>query len=171
MPKEPTQPTRKSERLRKPPQGTSTAVEGTRKRSTPRLESDGEDLGPAVPTPEAGATQQKGKQREAPPREAEQENWGDPSPEEVDPTNVELPIRAVVHRSMGSAWRVNKTLPMCFIFDSISPARRFKRGMPFSDSEKVALPILSDKEVGSGNVTETDGPDPGLMPYAHDPYK
>ena len=165
MPKESTQPTRRSSRLRKSPQNTSTAVEGTRKRATPKLESDGDNLGPATLTSEVG------ERGDAPPRDAGQGELKDPSPGEVDPTNVDGPIRTIVHRNMGSAWSINKELPMCFIFDSVSPARWFKCGMPYSDSEKIALPVLNDKELKSGNVTETDGPEPGLMPYAHDPYQ
>ena len=90
-------------------------------------------------------------------------------PATVNQAKVDGPILALVHRNLRNAWSVNGMLPMCFTFDYISPARRFKRGMLYSDSDKVKLPILTEDELG--NVTETDGPPPGLMPYAHNPYK
>ena len=51
---------------------------------------------------------------------------------------------------------------MCYIFDAVSPARQFKRGLPFAES--ATFPDYAD---GSpGDITETDmKDDPGLMPY------
>ena len=87
----------------------------------------------------------------------------EPSPDEVDSARVGQPTSTSIHQNLQSAWRVNRRLPMCFIFDSISPARRFKRGM--LHSEEADFPIYSDSE--AGNVTETDAT-PALMPYLHD---
>jgi len=54
---------------------------------------------------------------------------------------------------------------MCFIFDTISPARQFKRGMPFDEDGE--FPEYAEEE--SGNVTETDD-NLGLMPYMPETY-
>ena len=150
-----------------PPQGTSTAIEGARKRPTRTLESDEEGSDPAVLTSEAEPSQEVEEPEDVPPQEAESEDLVDPSPEEVKPANVNGPIRALIHRNLANAWSINKKLQMCYIFDSVSPARHFKRGMPFS--AKADFPILEGDELG--NVTDTDVDPPGLMPYAHNPHR
>ena len=93
----------------------------------------------------------------------------DPAPGETDSAKISQPIYRLVHGSLKEAWMVNNSLPMCFTFDAISPARRFKRGMEYTDSDKVDFPEYDASE--SGNVTETDGPDPGYMPYLHKVYR
>ena len=174
MPKELTQPTRRSGRLRNPAQGTSTALGDRRQRATPKPDSDVEDLNSSVTSSEVESAGVGEEPKEPPPQETRRDGSTDPSSMGVDPATVNQakvdgPILALVHRNLRNAWSVNGMLPMCFTFDYISPARRFKRGMLYSDSDKVKLPILTEDELG--NVTETDGPPPGLMPYAHDPYK
>jgi hypothetical protein len=67
----------------------------------------------------------------------------------------------MVHKSLEFAWTVNKALPMCFIFDTLSPARQFKQGMLWSDGDDYP----SYNNVDLGDVTETDGDPPGWMPY------
>ena len=104
---------------------------------------------------------------DVPPQEAESEDLVDPSPEEVKPANVNGPIRALIHRNLANTWSINKKLQMCYIFDSVSPARHFKHGMPFS--AKADFPILEGDELG--NVMDTDVDPPGLMLYTHNPHQ
>lgn len=92
----------------------------------------------------------------------------DPSPEERIPANVTQPIFAFVHENLAAAWRVNINHPICFVFDAVSPARQFQRGVLFN--EDAAFPELCD--ASPGDVTETDGPGPAaLMPYMPEEYK
>ena len=86
----------------------------------------------------------------------------DPSPGETSPTNISQPISALVHPALRGAWVINKSVNMCYIFDAVSPAHQFKRGLPFT--ELATFPDYAD---GSpGDITETDMKDaPGLMPY------
>lgn len=91
----------------------------------------------------------------------------DPTSAKIDPVDISEPVTALVHKNLRNAWQINKNLPICFIFDSISPARRFKRGMPHN--ENIDFPVYNDKE--SGNVTETDDVAcPGWMQYMQDDY-
>jgi len=91
----------------------------------------------------------------------------DPSPGDTDPSTIKQPIASTIHNSLKTAWKINNSLPMCFIFDAVSPARRFKRGMAYDP--EMDFPEY-DEEKESGNVTETDEGPPGLMPYVHDEY-
>ena len=91
----------------------------------------------------------------------------DPPPGETDPTRVNRPISTAIHNNLKDAWMINKALPMCFIFDSVSPARRFKRGMLYTDDGD--FPDYNEEDVG--DVTETDTDLPGLMPYMPDEYQ
>ena len=91
----------------------------------------------------------------------------DPSPGDTNPSTIKQPISGIIHENLKTAWKINNTLPMCFIFDVVSPARRFKRGMAYDD--EVEFPEY-DEEKESGNVTETDEGPNGLMPYVHDEY-
>jgi hypothetical protein len=50
---------------------------------------------------------------------------------------------------------------MCLLFDVVSPARRFKRGMVYDDD--ATFPEYD--EGNPGDITETDGDPPGWMPY------
>ena len=76
----------------------------------------------------------------------------------VDPVKVKQPIANLVSSALATAWQVNRNHRMCFIFDAVSPACRFKRGMLYNE--------VSDfpKDTLDGDITETDGPDPGWMP-------
>jgi hypothetical protein len=91
----------------------------------------------------------------------------DPPPGETDPAKVNRPISTIVHENLKSAWAINKALPMCFIFDTISPARQFKRGTPFD--EQGQFPEYSEGELN--NVTETDGDPIPWMPYVLKEYQ
>ena len=84
------------------------------------------------------------------------------SPGETNPARVGRPTPEHIHGSMTSAWKLNRGLQMCFIFDALSPARRFKRGMLYT--EEGTFPDYNEGE--AGYVTETDVDYPGLMQYA-----
>ena len=91
----------------------------------------------------------------------------DPPPNEISPSRICQPISTAVHCNLANAWRINRALPMCFIFDSVHPGRMFKRDMLFD--EKRMFPVLSQKELE--NFTETDQDPPnGLMPYTPKKY-
>lgn len=76
----------------------------------------------------------------------------------------------LVHSSLNHAYRVNTNLPMCFIFDYISPARLFKRGTIYSRSRP--FPQWTQEELAE--ATETDELDESgyaqLMPFDPKPY-
>ena len=86
----------------------------------------------------------------------------DPSPDETKPAKIRQPISGLIHPTLKSSWAINNAVDMCFIFDAVSPARQFKRGVEFNERGK--FPEYNDR--APGDVTETDmvGP-PGLMPY------
>ena len=92
--------------------------------------------------------------------DADQEDEaGEGSPDDVtDPAKVKQPILHLIDPALVAAWDINTDHEMCFIFDAISPARRFKRGMVFN--EDADFP----QDTCDGDITETDGPDPGWMP-------
>lgn len=72
------------------------------------------------------------------------------------------PVMSMVHNAMTEAWTINKHLPMWLVFDSVNPVRQFKRGMAFNshvDFPEYGPPPWTE-------LTETDQPLPGLMPYA-----
>lgn len=48
--------------------------------------------------------------------------------ETTDPGDVTKPVMALVHKNLKKAWRVDQKNQMCWIFDSVSPARQWKRG-------------------------------------------
>jgi hypothetical protein len=136
---EPMEPTRRSERLQKTTQGaaTPTNIRNQNKR-----------------------TERKHRDPVALPIE------DDPPPGETNPARVNRPISTAVHENLKNAWTINKALPMCFIFDFISPARQFKWGTPFD--EQGEFPEYNDKDLG--DVTETDGDPIAWMPYAPREY-
>ena len=76
----------------------------------------------------------------------------------TDPAKVKRPVTSLISPILATSWRVYQKHDMCFIFDSTSPARRFKRGMIFN--EEAEFP----EDTHDGDVTETDGPSPGWMP-------
>ena len=143
VPKKSSPPARRSKRLRKSAEGAPT-LEPTTSRKKPRKQvkqSDNED-DPQSQSPET-------------------DGEGSPPPQESDQAEIRRPSLKLIHPSLRSAWAINKRLPICFIFDAVSPARRFKRGTLFD--EDADFPEYDEGE--SGNVTETDIPPPGLMPY------
>ena len=83
-------------------------------------------------------------------------------PQETNPARVSRPTPALIHESMANSWQLNRGLQMCFIFDAVSPARWFKRGVLFT--EEGTFPDYNEGE--AGYATETDVDDPGLMQYA-----
>ena len=76
----------------------------------------------------------------------------------TDPARVKQPFIKILSPALATAWKVNRKHSMCLILDAVSPARRFRRGMVFN--EEVDFPM----DTLDGNITETDGPDPGWMP-------
>lgn len=78
---------------------------------------------------------------------------------------VNQPITAIIHENLKNAWKINKALPMCFILDAASPARKFKRGMPFTEDTKYPMYPAEDDSDGAGDITETDGDPQEWMPY------
>lgn len=83
-------------------------------------------------------------------------------PQTTDPSEVREPVKKEVHRNLRTAWKVDTGHQMCYIFDSISPARQFKRGTPFDRNKEFPGfgPYPWD------DLTDTDGEDPGWMPFA-----
>jgi hypothetical protein len=63
---------------------------------------------------------------------------------------------------MLDAWKVNVDMPLCFIFDYISPARQFKRGEVFDEEGPFAE--YDPNPAHDPNVTETDK-DGTTLPY------
>jgi hypothetical protein len=72
-----------------------------------------------------------------------------------------LPVMSLIHENLQSAWKINERNELCFIFDSHSPARQFQRGTQYSDDLGFPEPGRTTPD----NLTETDEPDGGLMPY------
>lgn len=90
----------------------------------------------------------------------------DPAPNETTPANIEQPITGLIHPTLLNSWTINKSVDLCFIFDIVSPARQFKRGVVYNEDDDY--PEYDDG--APGDITETDG-DPPLMPYKPRPYK
>jgi hypothetical protein len=76
-------------------------------------------------------------------------NYGDTT----DPTKVEGPVDDAVHESLKNAWGISKDLNMWFIFDALSPARRFKRGV----EDTGGVDFADYGQPPYGDMTETDG--------------
>jgi hypothetical protein len=114
--------------------------------------------------PKAAKKRQKKTHAPAPPTTPEEEKvYG----ETTDPSLVTHPDKRYVHKAMLNAWKITRGNPMCFIFDSHSPARQFKRGVPFTDNQDFPLygrPPHKD-------LTESDTDTPGLMPFSPCNYK
>jgi hypothetical protein len=85
----------------------------------------------------------------------------DPAPDETTQANIIQPISGLVSPTLLNAWTINKSVNMCFVFDAVSPARQFKRGVLFD--EDGTFPDYNDED--PGEVTETDVDPPGLMPF------
>lgn len=88
----------------------------------------------------------------------------------TDPAKVQSPVMSSVHTGLTRGYRVNKGLPMCFIFDYVSPARLFKRGTVYRRKE----PFVQWTVEELANATETDELDgegrATLMPFDPKPY-
>jgi len=158
MPKESVEPTRRSKRISvakaaapKSPPKRSTRRRATKKHAAPNRTSADEDDSSQTIDPTLIVTK----------------STGGPNPTETNPANVTRPVSGFVHPSLMHAWQINRNLPMCFIFDAISPSLKFKRGMPFDDA--AAFPEYQESEAGF--ITETDGESPAWMPYIHDQYR
>lgn len=90
----------------------------------------------------------------------------EPPAEENDPRNVKQPFSPRVHEDLQRSWNINNGADMCFVFDKVSPARRFKRGMVFDEEQD--FPDCTEED--AGNITETDGDTEAWMPYMPDEY-
>jgi len=140
-------PARRSERLRKAGEGAATVSPVRKTKATVKQRKH-----PTLPPPETDA--EAGLPEAGPPEV-------DPPANETNPANITRPISTAVHPNLKSAWRINQALPMHFLFDSTSPARQFKRGMPFD--ERKGFPEYENGD--PGDITENDVPPDGLMPY------
>ena len=113
------------------------------------------------PAPPPSRTRSRGKRPRADVKgsgDGDQEVKANDDEGAMDPAKVVFPVAKLINAALVGAWRVNRGHKMCFIFDAISPARRFKRGMVYD--EEADFP----EDTCDGDITETDGPDPGWMP-------
>lgn len=77
------------------------------------------------------------------------------------------PVISLIHENLQSAWSTHPKHEMCFIFDSVSPARQFQRGTPYSDDIDFPEPGRTTPD----DLTETDDPESGgWMPYMSRSY-
>lgn len=82
--------------------------------------------------------------------------------------NTIQPVASKIHENLKTAWVVNPKLEMCFAFDYISPARQFKRGVPYDESMNFPEP----GDTPPDDLTETDsGEAIGWIPYMSPSYK
>jgi hypothetical protein len=124
---------------------------------------------PAVSSPPK--TRKKPPAKKQKPVEKTREESIDPSCDEyaeiTDPALVTCPVNSCILPVNSDAWTVVSGNPMWFIFDSYSPARNFKRGMPFDENKD--FPIYN--KVSCDDLTETDDNPIMLMPFAPMAYK
>jgi len=73
---------------------------------------------------------------------------------------VETPVMELVHPALANAWKIDNTKEICWIFDVTHPPRQFKRGVVYTGQEFPA------KKPPYGDLTETDDPKNGLLPFA-----
>jgi len=85
----------------------------------------------------------------------------------TDPKKVDRPVNALVHPALINAWEINNQHSMPYIFDAVDPARKYKRSMRFD--EDADCPVYGSED--DGDVTETNGPPPGLMEYMPHGYR
>jgi hypothetical protein len=57
-----------------------------------------------------------------------------------DPSTVTGPVQKHVHPKMKQAWRVHPKHEMCYIFDFVTPSRKWKRGSKYTESGDFAEP-------------------------------
>ena len=82
----------------------------------------------------------------------------------TDPTRVDRPVQALMHEVMKFAWRVNRSHPMAFVFDAVSPAMEFKHGMLYNELEDFP-------EYDPDQHTYIDTSPPGWMQFNPRPYE
>jgi hypothetical protein len=80
----------------------------------------------------------------------------------TDALVVTSPVIDMVHGHLSDAWKINVGNPMYFLFDYASPARHFKRGMKYRPN----VPFPAYSKAPYDDLTETDCPPPGFMPFA-----
>ena len=80
----------------------------------------------------------------------------------TDVSEVTGPVDSMVDESMALGWKLNNDHPMWLIFDAINPVRQFNRRMKYHDNKD--FPAYGPEPWV--DLTETDEPHVGLMPYA-----
>jgi hypothetical protein len=121
--------------------------------------------GPASRPEPTGPPRKKRKQtrkKKSPPPPPKNPDSSDEEFNATDPLTITAPVREMVHPCLADAWKVNVGNPMHFIFDTASPARHFKRGMKYRP--QLAFPAYGNPPYD--DLTETDCPPPGFMPFA-----
>ena len=110
-----------------------------------------------------------------PPRDAKWARTTSRTPKKYAATTEERavvgPVMSLVHSGLGRAFRVNKRLPMCFIFDRVSPARLFKRRTPYNAPGPFAQ--WTAEELAEATDTDELDEETGiakLMPFEPKPY-
>jgi hypothetical protein len=137
----------------------------TQPRGKPRLRALKK---PQAPPPEQEDGQSSaGESDEPTPEEHDHSEQGEPAPEETDPAKVNGPVSTAVHQALRNAWVINKAHPMCFIFDSVSPARRFKWGFRWDEEREFP----EEDPQHPSDATESDSGKPfELMPFMPGDY-
>jgi len=155
----------RSERLTTAPsKGTQELVQppGTQKsRRTIQQPSGAPDTRSAGPVARPSRSQSAAKHSRAIVEDSDEGNQEDKVDDDgsiTDPVMVKQPVIDLIDPALSAAWKVNRKHDMCFIFNPISPARRFKRGMVYD--EAANFPV----DTCDGDITETDGPGRGWMP-------
>ena len=124
---------------------------------------------PSPPQRKTKRRRQGKKPTQAPIQESEEEDLNeDKEYEKIDePSRVTHLVPALVHASLSDAWIIQPLNPMWFIFDGPSPARHFKRGVPYN--EKADFPGYSKPPYN--DLTEMEPKDSSLMPFAPVAYR
>lgn len=91
----------------------------------------------------------------------------DPTPEETTSRKIKQPISTLVHPTLKSSWVINPHMDMSLIFDTVSPARQFKRGTVDDGSQD--FPVLDTGDLD--DITETDAPGSSWIQYMPGKYK
>jgi hypothetical protein len=79
-----------------------------------------------------------------------------------DPSIITGPVNDLVHPLMSKGWTIRPDHPMCFVFDSHSPARRFQPGPP----NHPASTLPTGGSEAEQAITEIDDNAPGWIPLA-----
>jgi hypothetical protein len=89
----------------------------------------------------------------------------------TDPKKAHRPVMESVHSSLTGGYRVNKKLPMCFIFDHISPARLFKRNTVYNRNRSFVQWTREElAEATKTDEVDKAGGNAKLMPFDPKPY-